>query len=157
MTALQPKQHLKGFTERVKGLLANDLNALPEDKRSQCPGGCAKTPLSVVVECGMVNGFVAAYLTTGSTERMPPEEREAFMNSFDTAEKALDYLETQTQKLYAAFDSLDENTLGEMSDFPFGRPMSRMAIAELPAIHMMYHDGQLNYVQTLYGDKEIHW
>ena len=57
----------------------------------------------------------------------------------------------------AAFETLDENTLGETSDIPFGRPMSRMAIAELPAIHMMYHDGQLNYVQTLNGDKDIHW
>jgi hypothetical protein len=157
MSAIEPKKHLISLTQRMKGLLVNDLNAIPADKQNVCPGGCARPPLSLVVECGMINEFIAKFLTTGSTERMPREQREAFMNSFDTSEKALDYLDNQTQTLCAAFETLDENSLGETSDVLFGRPMTRLAIAELPAFHMMYHDGQLNYIQTLYGDTEIHW
>jgi hypothetical protein len=35
--------------------------------------------------------------------------------------------------------------------------MSKFALAHLASIHMMYHDGQLNYIQSLHGDGEIHW
>jgi hypothetical protein len=157
MTALDPKKHLAAFTERVHGLLIKDLTAIPEDRHDECPGGCAHPALRVVAECAAVNGLVASYLSTGRAERLPPDQREAHLNSFDTAEKALAYLEQETRKLISAFECLDESTLGDRDDTFFGRPMTRFAIAELPAVHMMYHDGQLNYLQTLHGDDKIHW
>ena len=157
MSTLQPREHLRGMALRVQRLMVNDLKAIPEDKQSECPGGCARTPLSLVVECAYLNGMIADYLQTGEMNRMPPDQREAHFASFDTQEKALAYLEQETQRYIAVVETLDESTLGEVSDQPLGRPMSRFAVAELPSIHMMYHDGQLNYIQTLYGDSEMHW
>lgn len=157
MSSLQPKEHLRGFALRVKQLLVNDLTAISAEKRNECLGGCARSALNMVAECAALNGAIAHYLQTGEMKRLPPDEREAFLNSFDTLEKTLAFLDERTDKLLEAYAALDESTLGEMSDQPFGRPMSRFAVAELPAMHMMYHDGQLNYIQTLHGDSEIHW
>jgi hypothetical protein len=44
-----------------------------------------------------------------------------------------------------------------MTDKPFGRPVQKFGPASLPINHMMYHDGQFNFLQTLYGDDKIHW
>jgi uncharacterized damage-inducible protein DinB len=104
----------------------------------------------------MVNGFVANYLRTGVAQRLPADQRQTHLASFDTAEKALAYLEEETHNLLDALETLDPDTLGDVADL-FGRPMTRFEIAELPAMHMMYHDGQLNYIQTLHGDDQIHW
>lgn len=157
MAALEPKAHLRGFTERAHRLLTNDLKAIAADKNNVCPGGCARPALHIVAECAALNGFIARILRGETPERPGPEQREAHLRSFDTVEKALAYLEEQTQSLLAAIDTLDETTLGDVSEQPLGRPMSRFALAELPASHMMYHDGQLNYIQTLHGDGQMHW
>ncbi len=102
--------------------------------------------------------MIAGWLSTGQrTPRPSPEQRDAHLRSFDTEEKALAYLAQETARLLEAIDALDPVTLGDTSDEPLGRPMSLFAVAELPAMHMMYHDGQLTYLQTLHGDTENHW
>jgi len=35
--------------------------------------------------------------------------------------------------------------------------MPMMTAISLPAGHMMYHDGQINYIQLLLGDTKFHW
>jgi hypothetical protein len=158
MATLDLKTHLRDTTERVRGLLVNDLKAIPADKQNVSPGGAARTALNIVAECAAVNGMIAGWLSTGQgISRPSPEQREAHLRSFDTQEKALAYLDQETNRLLSAIDALDPDTLGDTSDEPLGRPMSRFAVAELPAMHMMYHDGQLTYLQTLHGDTENHW
>jgi uncharacterized damage-inducible protein DinB len=153
------KAHLVATTRDVYNRLVNDLKAIPADKQNVSPGGCARAPLTVVAECAAINGFAAQYLATG---QMPGalgasrEEREAFLASFDTEEKTLAYLAEQTDALVAAFEQLDVDTLGDTTD-ALGRPMSRLALAQLPAQHMAYHDGQLNLVHGLCGDNQMHW
>jgi len=158
MPAIQPKEHLRSLTERWHRLLVNDLKAIDESKNNVSPGGSARPALHIVAECAAVNGMVAHYLRTGTPAPRPPrEERDAHWKSLDTLEKALAYLDEETNNLLGALDALDEDTLGDVSDQPLGRPMSRFAVAELPAVHMAYHDGQLNYLQTLHGDDQMHW
>jgi hypothetical protein len=157
MADFQPKAHLRAFTERMHGLLANDLKAIPEDKNNVSPVPGARPALHIVAECAVFNGLIADYLSAGTASFPRGEERETLLRSFDTAEKALTFLDEQTQKLLAAIDALDEDTLGEVSRQPLGRPMSRFGLAEMPATHMMYHDGQLNYIHTLLGDTQMHW
>ena len=100
--------------------------------------------------------MIGALLAGEDVKRPGPEERKAFYASFTTREQALAFLEQQTQGLLKSIDNLDENTLGDTIDGPIG-PMTRFALAELPAMHMMYHDGQLNYLHALHGDSEMHW
>ena len=156
MSALDPIAQLRESTERARRLLTNDLKAIAADQTNTCPGGCARTALNIVAECASVNGMIATVLSGGEFQRPSPEAREAHLNSFDTPEKALAYLDEQTGRLQAAIETLDVDTLGdEMS--PLGRPMTRFGVAALPSWHMMYHDGQLNYIQCLHGDAEMHW
>ncbi len=50
------------------------------------------------------------------------------------------------------------NDMQKRQDIEGRKVVSRPAkrIAELPVSHVMYHDGQLNYIQTLHGDDQMH-
>jgi len=157
MNGMQLKEHLVGFTERVHGFLEKDLNAVAEEDSNACPGGCARPALSVVAECGLLNSNIADLLTIGETKRLPAKELKAHLSSFSTKEKALAYLNEQTARLVEAIKGMDESKLGATTDVLFGRPSTWFSVAEFPAIHMMYHDGQLNYLHRLNGDDKIHW
>jgi hypothetical protein len=156
MSTLDIKAHLRDSTQRAHRLLTNDLKAIAADQTNVCPGGCARPALHIVAECAAVNGMIATLLEGGEFQRPSPEDRERFFASFDTGEKALAFLDQETQRLLTVYENLDESTLADVST-QIGRPMTRMAMAELPGWHMMYHDGQLNYIQTLHGDSEMHW
>jgi len=41
-------------------------------------------------------------------------------------------------------------------DLPWGA-QSLYSTAQTAVSHLWYHDGQLNYVQALLGDGEVHW
>lgn len=156
-TPFDPIAHLVAFTQRTATILAKDLNAISEEQATISPGGGARSPVHIVAECATLNGKVAEFLRTGEFNRPPREQMEAHLLSFDTKEKALAYLEQETAQLFLALESIEVSTLGEDASQVFGRPMSCFAVAELPASHMMYHDGQLNYIHTLYGDSKVHW
>lgn len=158
MTLFQPKEHITKLTRQVHIMLVKDLKAMKAEQLAGKPGGVGRSALHIAAECGMVNRYFANFLTEKQPAARPtPEEREAHLSTFDTLEKALAYLDQETQNLVSVIESLDENTLGEVHNQPLGRPMTLFALAEFAALHMMYHDGQLNYIHTLYGDNEIHW
>ena len=92
MTAFDAKAHLRAMTERGAKHLTNNLNALAQDKRNECPAGCAHTPLFMVAECGGVNGMVAKMLSGETLDFPSQDERTALLKSFDTTEKALAFL-----------------------------------------------------------------
>lgn len=157
MSELDPIAHITGLLRLNFSRMRNSFDAIPDDQKTVGREGCSRSPISIIAECGLLNGRVASYLTTGEWNRPPAEEYRAKIASFDTPEKALACLNSGTEQLLAAVADLDPATLGDDCSAAFGRPMTRFAIAELGAVHMSYHDGQLNYLQTLCGDAEMHW
>ena len=152
------KAHLIGMAERMMGLLINDVKAIPADKHTACPGGCAKSPLYMIAECASVNTMAANYLKTGEPRpRSTPDERDALLKSYTDTEKTLAFLKESVAAYKEAVEAFDAARFGEHNDEFLGRPMTNFGIAELASVHMMYHDGQLNYIQMLLGDSDIHW
>jgi hypothetical protein len=157
MPVFDPIAHLVTATERAAGRLINDLNAIPDDHEDHCPGGCARSAVNIAAECAVINGLVATFLATGEAKRPAPEERDALLASYNSKTKAREFLSEETQRLIESIKNVDPETLGEEVVFFPGRPADRFTVASLPVGHMMYHDGQLCYIQTLYGDSKIHW
>ena len=147
---------LRATTERAYNNLVNDLNALDEDKAAGTPDAAIRPAIKVVAECASVNGLLASLITTGTAAMGSPEEREAYYASITTRAEALAELETGTQKLYEAIASITPDRWGETVPTPLGT-MTIMGAAGFAALHMMYHDGQINYLHMLHGDTEMHW
>jgi len=156
MAELNLAAQLRATTEWAYGNLVNDLNALDEDKASGSPDTGTRPAIKMVAECGSVNGLLAWLVATGAANRPSPEEQEAFYATITTRAEALAVLEEETQKLYAAIDGTAPNQWGDTVPGPFGE-WTRLAITGIAAMHMMYHDGQLNYVHLLHGDTQMHW
>jgi len=156
MAEVDIRADLRASAERAYNNLVNDLNALDEDKASTSTSAVIRPAIKVVAECASVNGLVASLMTTGTASMPSPEQREAYFAGITTRAEALAELETGTQKLYEAIGAVTPDRWGETVQTPLG-PMTVMGAAILAAMHMMYHDGQINYVHMLHGDTEMHW
>jgi hypothetical protein len=80
------------------------------------------------------------------------------MAEIETPDKALAALEKNTAVLVSAIEALPNELLGDKLILPFGEGME-MTLAEVQFAaywNMVYHVGQIAYVQTLYGDKQMH-
>ena len=156
MAELDLNAHLHRITETAYSNLVNDISALDENKAVGSPDPALRPAIKLVAECGSVNGLLATLVGTGQASMPTAEEREVFYASITTRAEALAVLETETQKLYTAIDATAAETWGDTVPGPFG-PWTRLAAANFAALHMMYHDGQLNSVHLLHGDTEMHW
>jgi len=158
MSTFSPKQHLTGTIQFVHSLLVKDMNAVSADKANVAPAPNTRPALSLIAECASVNALIASRIETGAMpERLAPDARKAFLATFDTPEKALAYLDEATKHLVHAIETCDESKFGDPVMTPLGVEMTIFGLAEFAAMHMMYHDGQVNYTHLLHGDTEMHW
>lgn len=156
MAELNFAAHLHTSTETAYNNLVNDLAAMDEDKAADSPHEALRPVIKLVAECGTVNGLLATLVSTGQATMPTPEQSAAFYEGITTPQAAMAVLEEGTQNLYAAIDSTAPNTWADTISWPFGS-WTRAAAAGFAALHMMYHDGQLNSVHLLHGDTEMHW
>ncbi len=145
------------LTASVNKTYLTDLSHIPADKLGASPGGVARSPLNFTAECIGFNLMLVDILS-GKGAQMPEAEAiAAFYSSIDTFEKAKEGLESSVEKLNARLSEMSAEECDEQVSAPWGEPMSKLALASMAAHHMNYHDGQLNYIQALYGDAEHHW
>ena len=156
MTQVDLAAHLRATTETAYRNLVNDLNALDEDKAGGSPNDALRPAIKLVAECAAVNRALASLLATGAAVSPSAEERAAYFASITTRAEALAALESGTQELYTAIDGVGADRWGETVQGFFG-PATLLATAGFAALHMMYHDGQINQFHLLHGDTEMHW
>ena len=156
MAELDLAAQMRATTEWAYGNLVNDLKALAEEQAAGSLDAGARPAIKLVAECGAVNGIIAGLLTTGEMSRPSPEQQEAYYAAITTQAEALAALEAGTQKLYTAIDGIAADRWGEIVETFFG-PRTLLATASIAAMHMMYHDGQLNSLHLRHGDTEMHW
>jgi uncharacterized damage-inducible protein DinB len=156
-TSFELKSFLTGIVQRSADRLSADLAHLSAEQLTASPMGAARNPLHFTAECIGFNRLVANAFV-GKPSAMPSqEERDAFFASIDTLEKAQAGLKRSADTLGAAIDQADEAKLTAEGTAPWGEPMPLYMLVYMAADHMSYHDGQVNYIQTLYGDAEVHW
>ncbi|MBX3119550.1 MAG: hypothetical protein KF784_10830 [Fimbriimonadaceae bacterium] len=156
-TKIDPKTHLAGWTRQLTGMYANDLKAIDEANYANCPGGCARTVQDVTAEVIGFNYMIAAMLKGESPSMPSEEERAAFTAKFATTEACIGGIKDSGEALASALESASDETLASDATAPWGDKMPLYSLANIAANHILYHDGQLNYIQSLHGDGKMHW
>ena len=134
-----------------------DLAHIPDVKITESPMGCARNALTFTAECAGFNSWIADALG-GTIAPMPSQEtRDRFYASMDSREKVTTALQNSCDRIIAALQSLDDADLDEPTTAPWGASMTKFKLATMAYVHMIYHNGQVNYIQTLYGDPDNHW
>ena len=143
--------------EMVISFYVKDLEATSEANLCQSPGGQARTPLDFTFEAAFVIRRSAKLFRGETPEPWPYEDTWATCPpELASKEKIIGELKAAAAEFLDAYDALGD----EKDTKTFKTPMGERTVAEqitFAAMHTNYHDGQLNYLQALLGDKESHW
>jgi hypothetical protein len=138
--------------------LLHQAKRLPADKLEWKPMEEGRSALSQVQECAVIAGF---YPHLFQTLQMPNLD-EAAMKQFgeataalDTLEKAETELRKNTATVAEAIRNMADDKLGQEMKF-FGPDMWKVSsVLNAHCWNLQYHTGQICYIQTLLGDKEM--
>lgn len=147
--------------DRSLGDLFRSARAIPADKLDWKPAETNRSPLELLQECAQSlkwpQFMVQPHAFSGDTTEIMEKarlERESW-TTVDACESAARANWEETKKFIADYP---ESDLDREIALPFA-PDLRLSVAEIlasPYWNMSYHLGQLNYVQLMYGDKEMH-
>ncbi len=144
-----------GRTERGTENLIVAALATPPDKRTWQPLENGRSVADLLVECTLVNLKWAASLRNRVYTRVTSETEACVISAPDDTNLLIERLRASTSELIAAIKNVRDDELPQMLPTPFGT----YSMADLCLIaywNSVYHEGQINYIQTLYGDKTLH-
>ncbi len=141
----------------VENLRIN-FEAMPADRQDWKPLDLGRSALDQVQECAVINGFFASILRDREAPAMDWGAYKAACAALDTPDKAVNALTESGSVLAAAIEAFPEDKLAETVTMPFaeGMVMTFAQVMFAAYWNMTYHTGQIAYIQTLYGDNEMH-
>lgn len=143
------------MTQEVSRTLIAIAQATPEDRLNWQPLDNGRSMLNQLIECSLANWKWTTILRTRAFFSISKDVWEETANELDTLEKVTARLRKTTADLVDAIRSMPVEQLSETVDTPWG-PYSLARCCLHAYWNMAYHEGQLNYIQTLYGDFEEH-
>ena len=157
ITKIDAKAEMAKWTRQLAGMYVADLKALDETAILNSAGGTARTVGDFTAEVSGFNLMTAKKLGGEDFPARTDEEKAAFTALFSSKDVCIKMLSSSAEELASAIESASEESMTEVVTLPWGQDMSKWELANLCANHILYHDGQLNFIQSLSGDGEMHW
>jgi hypothetical protein len=158
---------MEGVVNAAKAELANAkkrmekvLAATPDDKINWSPGPNARTPVQVVAHAalsvtgiqGMLEGKPFPWANIEEADRAWRVDEA----KFTSREQVVELLNKNVDTYFAWLDSLSAEQLASEVRAPMGTFPLSTAIT-FPAFHLSTHTAQLDYIQTILGDRDMHF
>src|SRR5579885_2328103 len=137
----------------MEGILRT-ARALPPDKLDWKPAETSRSALSQLAECATSPEILLRVLDGGGYTYT--DDLKAKRTAITTLDKAEKILREGTEKLLGRIRELPDSRLEEQVDLPWGATWSLIEVMNMHFWNMTYHVGQINYIQTLLGDTEMH-
>ncbi|MCW5934875.1 MAG: DinB family protein [Fimbriimonadia bacterium] len=152
---MSAQEYLAETARRMAKTIERTVAHLPEDKREWVPMGSARTAVDMLAECAFYLNFATLTMkgmaTTGEGKDMAALQALPFNELVAELHKnAQAYAETIASLT-------DEQFVQEVTHPMTGRPTALVNVVNLPAMNLVYHWGQINYMQMMLGDTEMHW
>jgi hypothetical protein len=151
---------LKAFAitkvEDARNYYRQDLDALPDEAFDRSPGGVARTPAHFTYEIVCVNSRFTKRIRG---EDPGPFSTDLWANTpdeFRSKAGGLDAFLKSMDEFIEALNAVPADEVLRQIEVPSG-VTSPYDLALFCASHVNYHDGQLNYIQALNGDADVHW
>jgi hypothetical protein len=148
---------IKEKLESVKADYAKDLAALPHEALEVGPGGSARAPYDFTYEVVVVNDRMANAIKGVANGPWPFDGWAVAPAEFRNRERAVAEITRSLDGMIATWSALGEDEIDREITSPTGAKATPLDFALMCVQHTGYHDAQLNYVQTLNGDMDIHW
>ena len=154
------KEILITLIEGGRGSLERTAQAVPEDKLQWRPLDNGRTVLDLLGDAAQVPGMVVKMLE--SRGEFKPS-REAFQQMAQeradwTREDALQHLTQNTERLIVLMRAMSDEQLEQPLHLPMGGGITMPLGGWIMMTYRTFCSrmGQINYIQTLYGDFESH-
>ncbi len=156
---MQAKDFLIRLTREQLEALFRNARALPEDRLDWRPMDQGRSALDQVRECAAIPRLLTRVLRERAfnvgSEEMEALRAEWATWSLDEAERIG---REETETFLEVLASMSEEELQKRIPVPFFGGVER-TLAEIASTHvwnLIYHIGQIAYIQTLLGDREMH-
>lgn len=135
----------------------SDILALSEEQFLHSPMGKARPVCDFAYEVVVINERVRARMVGEDPGPWPFADTWALCPPELRSQKAMvEALEAGAAKVVNTFEKLGEKRAMEEVRAPGGvtTPLQQMMFLSM---HTMYHDGQINYLQSMQGDDKMNW
>ena len=149
------------MTHRALDDIVRSARAVPQDRLDWVPMGFSRSVLSQMREIAAAGRWFLPILR----DREAPEfdshaAREAarIRRGFKTLDQCVDAARANTSALCEAIEELADEHLDDELHLPFGGGVT-LSLADVAMLHhnnMVYHLGQINQLQLMLGDREMH-
>lgn len=143
---------LKGICK----LFIKDLDSLPEDAFCKQLGPKARTVADIVYEVNLVNDHVGMVIRGEDPFPWPEGDWIRAPAGFDTKEKVIAAFKASSDRFLSTAEALSPDQFEDSIKTDEG-VTTRFDRCRFVTLHMWYHSGQLNFIQTLLGDDAWHW
>ena len=128
------------------------FQSVPQDKLNWSPAPTSRSALQIAGHvCGVCDRLAGAY-----RGQSPPADAVPREETLSDRAEAVQWLEFGTQALLAGLDRMTPERVASEMPTPFGiMPMRQMMM--IAGMHFALHAGQLDYLQTMWGDMETHF
>lgn len=147
---------LAAWTRRVTKMYACDLQAMTDEQFAATNGGATRSPQSFSTEVSGMNRAIAGALRKGAPLEMNEEASAAYAASFTDRKAMIAEMVASGEELAKATEECADK-LSDMTQAPWGEPMTYGMLVNIACAHTFYHDGHLTFVQMMAGDSAIHW
>lgn len=158
MSTIDLPQFLAGKIRSAGSALHDAVAKMPDDRVAWHPmtdGNKGRDALDQALECAYLNEWVAQGYRTGMMPPMDWDDYKARTDARRNKADCLAWLKTSTDALATAISRFPADKLGEATPDPVhdGRQTTWADFAiDLFYWNTVYHEGQVNYIQVLYGD-----
>ena len=134
--------------------------AVPEDKADWKPGEGARSVLDMCREIARTPLWADEIFSDKpmdfSEESMAKEME--IMAQWTTIDQCREEFDRNVANFYEVARTMPDERLNHTKFLPFegGRDFTFLEMLEYPRWNLTYHTGQIAYIQTLYGDREMH-
>jgi hypothetical protein len=129
---------------------------MPEDRIAWHPtteGNPGRDALDQLVECGYLNEWAATAFRNGALPAFDENDYKKQKDAHRNKTAALQWLHQGTNALADAVEAFPASKLGDTLNNPFsGQSTTWAEFADFFYWNTIYHEGQVNYIQVLYGD-----
>jgi len=157
MTRIDPRAELSGWARQLSHMFCVDLKHIPADAYTQPHGGKARTVSDIVAEVAGLNMMMVSILNDMAPSMPSDEEKAGYIATLTNVDACTQAITSSCEALAQAIQDTNEDDLTTEVTAPWGMTMSKYAFANIVVNNIWYHDGQLNYLQSLHGDDQIHW
>ena len=142
--------------EGACSIFLQDLQALPEEAFTMSFGPKVRTVADIVFEVNMVNDHVCMALRSEEVPAWPHGDWIKAPADFNTKEIVTKAFRDSSGK---AMETVGKLSIGDLATTVMTEhgERTREQQSRFMGLHIWYHSGQLNFIQTLLGDDGWHW